>query len=254
MEEYRKLELRLGPPGETSHGYNHGAKRAFYNPQTEDSVHKLLLAEKKKPCPTPVIDKHSSHKSPATHTFHKRTTPTQVVGWPPIRSYRKNLSSNNSSLSKPDSDNSNKQQSNDETVKNPETATKKDLFVKVNMEGVAIGRKININAYDSYQKLSYAIDELFRSLLAAQSDSSSDENKMEEEKVCSIAGNGEYTLVYEDNEGDRILVGDDVCNDSEEATRAKELKAPNSPTTCWWLITSLVAAVIKDKTPPKTNV
>lgn len=24
----------------------------------------------------------------------------------------------------------------------------------------------------------------------------------------SVAGSGEYTLVYEDNEGDRILVGD----------------------------------------------
>jgi auxin-responsive protein IAA len=34
------------------------------------------------------------------------------------------------------------------------------------MEGVPIGRKINLNAYDSYEKLSVAIDELFRGLLA----------------------------------------------------------------------------------------
>ena len=40
-----------------------------------------------------------------------------------------------------------------------------DLFVKVNMEGVPIGRKINLKAYDSYEKLSVAIDSLFRGLL-----------------------------------------------------------------------------------------
>lgn len=40
------------------------------------------------------------------------------------------------------------------------------MFVKINMEGVPIGRKINLKAYDSYEKLSLAIDELFQGLLA----------------------------------------------------------------------------------------
>ena len=40
-----------------------------------------------------------------------------------------------------------------------------DLVVKINMEGVPIGRKINLKAYDSYDKLSVAIDELFRGFL-----------------------------------------------------------------------------------------
>lgn len=39
------------------------------------------------------------------------------------------------------------------------------MFVKINMEGVPIGRKVDLKAYDSYQKLSHAIDELFRGLL-----------------------------------------------------------------------------------------
>ena len=36
------------------------------------------------------------------------------------------------------------------------------------------------------------------------------QNKQEEEKPITglLDGSGEYTLVYEDNEGDRVLVGD----------------------------------------------
>lgn len=46
---------------------------------------------------------------------------------------------------------------------------KKGLFVKINMDGVPIGRKIDLGAYDGYQKLFFAVDELFRSLLAGNS-------------------------------------------------------------------------------------
>lgn len=46
----------------------------------------------------------------------------------------------------------------------------------------------------------------------AQRDSSAGgiQNKQEEEKTITglLDGSGEYTLVYEDNEGDRVLVGD----------------------------------------------
>lgn len=34
------------------------------------------------------------------------------------------------------------------------------------MDGVPIGRKVDLKAYDSYDKLSSAVDELFRGLLA----------------------------------------------------------------------------------------
>ncbi|KAL5723552.1 Auxin-responsive protein iaa7 [Ranunculus cassubicifolius] len=81
------------------------------------------------------------------------------------------------------------------------------------MDGVPIGRKIDIKAYDSYEKLSTAVDELFRGLLAAQKDSGVPGNLNKVENVKEITGlldgSGEYTLVYEDNEGDMMLVGDD---------------------------------------------
>ncbi|KAE8700405.1 Auxin-responsive protein IAA16 [Hibiscus syriacus] len=81
------------------------------------------------------------------------------------------------------------------------------------MEGIPIGRKVNLSAYNSYEELSLAIDELFSGLLAAQKDPSSTQNESSIEEAAkadagSLAASGEYTLIYEDDEGDRVLVGD----------------------------------------------
>ncbi|OAY26774.1 auxin-responsive protein IAA2 [Manihot esculenta] len=140
----------------------------------------------------------------------KRVAPAPVVGWPPIRSFRKNLASSSNSK-QTDADLPNKTPT--EGCKLKPESFRNDLYVKINMEGVPIGRKINLNAYDSYEKLSVAIDELFRGLLAAQRENSTarNGNKINEAKANSGSSgtrSGEYTLVYEDSEGDRILVGD----------------------------------------------
>ncbi|KAL5729008.1 hypothetical protein ACHQM5_002021 [Ranunculus cassubicifolius] len=148
------------------------------------------------------------------NSSQKRSAPAPVVGWPPVRSFRKNLASNSS---KPalDSQNNGDQPPKETTTnsKQQQQITNKGMFVKINMDGVPIGRKIDIKAYDSYEKLSTAVDELFRDLLAAQKDSGVPGNLNKVENVKEITGlldgSGEYTLVYEDNEGDRMLVGDD---------------------------------------------
>lgn len=85
------------------------------------------------------------------------------MGWPPIRSFRKNLAS--SSSSKPGSESQNVAPTRISGDKQAETC-RKGLFVKINMDGVPIGRKVDLEAYDSYEKLSSAVDELFRGLLA----------------------------------------------------------------------------------------
>jgi hypothetical protein len=86
-----------------------------------------------------------------------------VVGWPPIRSFRKNLASSSSSKPAPESQNA----APDKTAtKKPVETCGKGLFVKINMDGVPIGRKVDLKAYDTYEKLSSAVDELFRGLLA----------------------------------------------------------------------------------------
>ncbi|KAG6501901.1 hypothetical protein ZIOFF_041785 [Zingiber officinale] len=121
---------------------------------------------------------------------HSRIMAAPVVGWPPIRSFRKNLAGA-AKLS------IEFQNGNSKVLKKCENE-RKCLFVKINMDGIPIGRKVDLLAYDSYDKLSMAVDELFRDLMA-------------EKLVITtglLDGSGENTLVYEDDEGDEMLVGD----------------------------------------------
>ncbi|KAI3777867.1 hypothetical protein L1987_47670 [Smallanthus sonchifolius] len=161
----KKLELRLGPPG------------------VEDWS---------------LSNAHKNYKSPQK-AAQKRSAPAPVVGWPPVRSFRKNIAS---SSSKPAPAKKEKMVD----------SCQKGFFVKINMIGVPIGRKVDLNAYDSYEKLFVAVDQLFRGLLAAQNDTSGGRvnGNHEHDKAITglLHGNGEYSLVYEDNEGDRMLVGD----------------------------------------------
>ncbi|XP_004510314.1 auxin-responsive protein IAA28-like [Cicer arietinum] len=193
-----KLELRLAPPGE----------------QNEKSIKNTLNLQDVE---NNAFSMPSSVNSALSNRSQNRNGSSPVVGWPPIRSYRKNIATGGSSKSPtesrlvvPDTV---------EACNKPINNSCKGLFVKIHMDGVPIGRKININAYDSYEKLSSAVDQLFRSLLeemnlshyySAKRDSSRNNKKQEEDKSStgSLIGSGEYTLVYEDNEGDKMLVGD----------------------------------------------
>nr|GFA46164.1 auxin-responsive protein IAA26 [Tanacetum cinerariifolium] len=143
-----------------------------------------------------------------------RCAPAPVVGWPPIRSFRKNIASSSSKQSPASASDSQNGMVSNNVVKSQKMveSSQKGLFVKINMIGIPIGRKVDLSAYDSYEKLSVAVDQLFRGLLAAQNDTSGTgvNGNLDNEKAITglLDGSGEYTLVYEDNEGDRMLVGD----------------------------------------------
>ncbi|KAJ1388734.1 PB1 domain [Sesbania bispinosa] len=256
--EERKLELRLGPPGEES-SLNEDMKNVKrerdespltlgcfstqkiststcyhqHNPQQAKAKVSSFLQLQSSPQNMPRMGEKnafspSSANSDVPNKSQKRNASGPVVGWPPIRSSRKNLASGSSSKSPSGSQQHqhvvpDKVASSNKPIGN---SGGKGLFVKINMDGVPIGRKVDINAYNSYEKLSSAVDELFRGLLSeinlshvvfshccsAERDSSAGgiHNKEEEEKTITglLIGSGEYTLVYEDNEGDKMLVGD----------------------------------------------
>ncbi|XP_020689325.1 auxin-responsive protein IAA2 [Dendrobium catenatum] len=262
--EERKLELRLGPPGEDwleikeenekDHIFNSvlslspfsnaskpmaahlsaGTKRGFFEsiePKAEafqqqeqaDFLHlqskselekeisqrttcgtdqKLSLEVKKSCLPLPKSSTTSGTVAVAHNRPQIRAASTPVVGWPPIRSSRKNLASSSKQTVESEPGSS-------ETMPKPATI-KKNFFVKINMEGIPIGRKIDLLAYDCYEKLSSAVDELFCDLLAAQMDpiAAIKENVEKHPITGLLDGSGEYTLIYEDDEGDRMLAGD----------------------------------------------
>lgn len=221
MDE-KKLELRLGPPGDDEYPSKNscvGAKRGFsatVEPKSPEVFKQqsgfLKLQQAKGDVEIKQQHQQSSLPTSVQNKSQTRISSAPVVGWPPIRSFRKNLASISSS----------KQatlESNDgisEKAAKLETTTNnsnKGLFVKINMDGIPIGRKVDLKAYDSYDKLSLAVDELFRGLLAAQRDPMAAGNQLRDpEKEQAITGlldgTGEFTLVYEDDEGDRMLVGD----------------------------------------------
>ncbi|KAL4387006.1 hypothetical protein GQ457_09G006260 [Hibiscus cannabinus] len=220
--EEKKLELRLGlglgPPGEDNWSMENNTDRDesllslgyFPNPSSMKSNGSVLSAPwTKNHTALDLQDaERKAFKPPANtavplNTSQKRTAPGPVVGWPPIRSIRKNLASNSSS--KPASVDPPHKAANEKPAAEPNGKT---LFVKINMDGVPIGRKVDLKAFDSYEKLSTAVDELFRGLLAAQRDSPAGGTVNKQGEGSVLDGSGEYTLVYEDNEGDSMLVGD----------------------------------------------
>lgn len=94
---------------------------------------------------------------------------SQVVGWPPIRVYRKNSLVNQSRSSTEDGIDINQNDamkmdgnSSSSTAKNnQEKGHGKSSFVKVNMDGVPIGRKVDLNAHVSYETLAQALEDMF---------------------------------------------------------------------------------------------
>ncbi|XP_072994877.1 auxin-responsive protein IAA16-like [Typha latifolia] len=252
VAEERKLELRLAPPGEEdwveekekrvehsvksilplghlskvakNNGFNpcSGAKRGFlgavepnsegFERQQSGLLHLQSKAgmekeqqstERKASGPPHAVT--AGNVVVSINSSQARTATTPIVGWPPIRSFRKNIASS----SKPGLGTQNVSS---ETAAKFED-DKKGLFVKINMDGIPIGRKVDLKAYNNYEKLSLAVDELFSALLSAQRDpvaNGGQKNAKEKETISTglLDGSGEYTLVYEDEEGDKMLVGD----------------------------------------------
>ncbi|GKU86442.1 hypothetical protein SLEP1_g966 [Rubroshorea leprosula] len=96
----------------------------------------------------------------------------QVVGWPPIRSYRKNCLQGN---------------------KNEGEGVGR--FMKVSMDGAPYLRKIDLRVYNSYSELLNALENMFKLTIGAYS-----------ERVGYHGS--DYTPTYEDKDGDWMLVGD----------------------------------------------
>ncbi|KAL0319271.1 UNVERIFIED_CONTAM: Auxin-responsive protein IAA27 [Sesamum angustifolium] len=117
----------------------------------------------------------------------------QVVGWPPIRSFRKNTLATNS-------------------PKNSEVAGKSGsgcLYVKVSMEGAPYLRKIDLKTYRSYAELSSALEKMFSCFTIGQyGQGLAGQERLSESHLMDLLHGSEYVLTYEDKDGDWMLVGD----------------------------------------------
>ncbi|KAM7254385.1 hypothetical protein ACFE04_003765 [Oxalis oulophora] len=121
---------------------------------------------------------------------------TQVVGWPPIRSYRKNTMASN--LAK----------SNDED--DEKSGVPGCLYVKVSLDGAPYLRKVDLKTYNNYREFSSALEKMFRCFTNGKCDSHGlpGQNGPSDSGLMDLVHGSEYVLTYEDKDGDWMLVGD----------------------------------------------
>ncbi|KAH7669656.1 AUX/IAA protein [Dioscorea alata] len=128
-----------------------------------------------------------------------------VVGWPPIRAFRMNNLGNQSKYN----NDAHKQSINEENTvckdldqKAPSSGSS-SFFVKVNMDGDPIGRKVDLNAHVSYESLALALELMFNK---SNTPLRPHVYGMKASKL--LDGSCDFALTYEDKDGDWMLVGD----------------------------------------------
>ncbi|CAN1270798.1 Auxin-induced protein AUX28 [Linum perenne] len=107
---------------------------------------------------------------PTTVSVKAAQNRAQVVGWPPVRSFRKNMLSVQKTT----------------TTTAAAAAAGGASFVKVSMDGAPYLRKVDLKMYGSYRELSDALTKMFGSMKESN----------------------DYVPTYEDKDGDWMLVGD----------------------------------------------
>ncbi|XP_066333101.1 auxin-responsive protein IAA14-like [Miscanthus floridulus] len=152
-------ELRLGPPGSNSDV--------------------TVLQPARKPLASAAAKRPSSSvvKSEASVTDdHDDAAPAskvQVVGWPPVRAYRKNAFHAAAE------------------ARRTKGGEQGGLYVKVSMDGAPFLRKVDLRTYGGYRELRDALDALFGCFSSSSAD-----------------GGCQFAIAYEDKDGDLMLAGD----------------------------------------------
>ncbi|PKA64745.1 Auxin-responsive protein IAA27 [Apostasia shenzhenica] len=223
VEHHRETELRLGLPGFRSpdrnekvgltldllppRGFAFGAKRVF-----SDAIHgnaKWVFtdnggseAEQEKPGSGSGTSAGAGKGAAGTAAVAPETKPpgppaakAQVVGWPPIRSHRKNsMATTNPSKNK------------DDGVGKQGIC----LYVKVSMDGAPYLRKVDLRTYSSYKELSSDLEKMFSGFTTGQCGSHGIPARegISESCLMALLNGTEYVLTYEDKDGDWMLVGD----------------------------------------------
>ncbi|XP_051127236.1 auxin-responsive protein IAA9 [Andrographis paniculata] len=135
-----------------------------------------------------------NNKTNGSNTNSPSAAKAQVVGWPPIRSYRKNTLATSSK---------NNNEVNGKLCPGV-------LFVKVSMDGAPYLRKVDLRTYSTYQELSSALEKMFSCFTIGQCGPQGGPSRemLSESKLRDLLHGSEYVLTYEDKDGDWMLVGD----------------------------------------------
>ncbi|RCV41782.1 hypothetical protein SETIT_9G162800v2 [Setaria italica] len=177
-------ELRLGLPGTADDSQPQMMKAAVPSAPstprgkkrtTTDAVEDAAAAEE--------ASKHDAEAAPPA-------AKAPVVGWPPVRSYRKScFKASSKQISKATKEEAAPASSN-AAAPSAAASTTTGSFVKVSMDGAPYLRKVDLRMYKGYRELREALEAMF---------------------VSSNSGGAnlsEFAVTYEDKDGDLMLVGD----------------------------------------------
>uniref|UniRef100_A0A2P2JY23 Auxin-responsive protein n=1 Tax=Rhizophora mucronata TaxID=61149 RepID=A0A2P2JY23_RHIMU len=142
-----------------------------------------------------IAAKDQKNHLPASIKDHaKPPAKEQVVGWPPVRSYRKNIMA--------------QKNTGEEVRDDQKTSGSNAAFVKVCIDGAPYLRKVDLKMYKSYQELSDALAKMFSSFTMGNYRAQGMIDFMNESKLMDLLNSSEYVPTYEDKDDDWMLVGD----------------------------------------------
>ncbi|KAG2719038.1 hypothetical protein I3760_03G248600 [Carya illinoinensis] len=181
---FEETELRLGLPGNIG-GNTEGEvvrKRGFSETESTTTMDlNLKLSSKKVEMDLNEKSKTLQKENLLTADPAKHLDKAQVVGWPPVRSFRKNML---------------------------EKASGNAAFVKVSMDGAPYLRKVDLKMYKSYKELSDALGKMFSSFTIGNCGSQGMKDFLNESKLMDLLNSSDCVPTYEDKDGDWMLVGD----------------------------------------------
>lgn len=186
---FKATELRLGLPD--SQSPQRETDFGLLSPRTPDE--KLLFPLL--PCKDHAASGNKRGYLAKSGSNNAPAAKAQVVGWPPIRSYRKNTMASSTS------------KNTNEVDGKPGLGA---LFVKVSMDGAPYLRKVDLGTYTCYQHLSSALEKMFSCFTLGQCGlhGAHGKERMSEVKLKDLLHGSEFVLTYEDKDGDWMLVGD----------------------------------------------
>ncbi|KAM7255524.1 hypothetical protein ACFE04_008422 [Oxalis oulophora] len=221
LSSNEETELRLGLPGSQSPLHNavtvknvSGTKRGFVDDIGEEGsngnwelMSKGGVFKNNNNCNKSCVNVNVTKEVFETQK-HVQTSAhaskAQVVGWPPIRSYRKNTMACNSTKSAC----ADKQGDDDEKSGGSSCC----FYVKVGMDGAPYLRKVDLRTYRNYLEFSNALEKMFSCFTIGQCGANGlpgrDGLNLNDSRLMDLLHGSDYVLTYEDKDGDWMLVGD----------------------------------------------
>ncbi|KAI3945194.1 hypothetical protein MKX01_034955 [Papaver californicum] len=213
-DNVKETELRLGLPGSKSPerksgvdgvssflsgkvNFGSGFKRGFYDSIQNGPDEKWVFSNLSqnpgsvKDDMVPPVQKHVQEKKQTQSSAAK----SQVVGWPPIRSFRKNTMATNSG------------KDSDDARSDSDSGCS---YVKVSMDGAPYLRKVDLKTYSNYVELFSGLEKMFSCFTIGQCGSEGIPGKdvLSGSKLMDLLHGSQHVLAYEDTDDDWMLVGD----------------------------------------------